>query len=313
MKFKLLVILLVSFSFSIYSQVKIGNNPSSIHNASILELESSDKVLVITRVTTTQMNSITPINGAMVYNTDTKCIYYFDTTWKSLCNASINVTTANTSPTNNNVGDFWIDSSNNNAVNLWDGTNWVSIDNNPRRGNGVPNNTNAPNPIAGDVYVDATTGIVYAYDGTNWISSNTNTNVNATNGLTFNNTTNNVELGGVLIKPTLIETSAVNTLSITGLQDGNLTEDDIVTVNRTTGQLRKVNASNLLQEEITKIIAIDGQLQFTGLNLRGATNKISVYRNGVRIDFTILSNTTIELEPEAQCYAGDEIKIIQLY
>ncbi|OSY87728.1 hypothetical protein WH52_09875 [Tenacibaculum holothuriorum] len=319
MKFKSLILLLIFSTLSIYSQVKIGDNPSSIHNASILELESSDKVLVITRVSTAQMNAITPSNGALVYNTDTNCIYYYNTSWNSLCNSSTKVTTANTPPTGNNTGDFWIDSSNNNSVNLWNGTSWVSIDNNPSRGNGPPMLNTSLTPIAGDVYVDQSNGRIYAYNGTNWVAagnnSGGNTNINATNGL--NSVTNSsgttIELGGVLIKPTIIETSAINTLAITGLLNGNTNEDDIVTVNRTTGVLRKVSTSNLLREEITEITATNGQLEFTGLNLRGATDKISVYRNGVRISFTIKNNTTIEIEPEAICYQGDQIRIVQFY
>lgn len=62
------------------AQVKIGDNPQNIDPASVLELESTDKVLVITRVTTVQMNAITPLQGAMVYNTDLQSVHYYDGT-----------------------------------------------------------------------------------------------------------------------------------------------------------------------------------------------------------------------------------------
>jgi len=60
------------------AQVKIGDNPQNIDPSSVLELESSDKVLVITRVTTAQMNAITPSQGALCFNTDSQSVHYFD-------------------------------------------------------------------------------------------------------------------------------------------------------------------------------------------------------------------------------------------
>ncbi len=313
MKIKLFLIFLLFINLSLFAQVKIGDNPSSIHSNSILELESSDKALVISRMSATQMNAITPLRGALVFNTDQSCVFMYDgTSWRSLCNtgASISVTTTSTAPINNNLGDFWINDSLNNTTSIWDGTNWISIDNNPRRGNGIPDTTTAPNPTAGDVYVDSTTGIIYAYDGTIWVSSNTTPSAN--NGLLID-ASNTIQLGGVLIKPTTIQTDVTNTLAITGLQDGNVTEDDIVTVNKTTGQLRKVSSSAFFREEVAEITATDGQLQFTPALAISDSKKVNVYRNGVRIDFTVVNNTTIEIEPEAICYAGDEIRIVQFY
>jgi len=75
-----ILILGLCFNFSLEAQVKIGDNPQNIDAASVLELESSDKVLVITRVTTAQMNAITPLQGALVYNTDLQSVHYYDGT-----------------------------------------------------------------------------------------------------------------------------------------------------------------------------------------------------------------------------------------
>ncbi len=73
---------------TVFGQIKIGDNPQNIDGASVLELESSSKVLVITRVTTAQMEAIAPQRGGMVYNTDTACIHYFDgAQWINLCDA----------------------------------------------------------------------------------------------------------------------------------------------------------------------------------------------------------------------------------
>ena len=67
MKMKLLIAL-VSFSVCnlLSGQIKIGDNPQNIDASSVLELESSNRVLVITRINTSQMNSIVPSRGAIV-------------------------------------------------------------------------------------------------------------------------------------------------------------------------------------------------------------------------------------------------------
>ncbi|MDP5060512.1 MAG: hypothetical protein NWP64_01200, partial [Maribacter sp.] len=73
---------------TVFGQIKIGDNPQNIDASSVLELESTSKVLVITRVTTLEMEAITPQRGGMVYNTDTECINYYDgTKWVNLCDA----------------------------------------------------------------------------------------------------------------------------------------------------------------------------------------------------------------------------------
>lgn len=251
------------------------------------------------------------MEGAMVFNTDTKCIHvYTNNNWKNLCDSKINVTTSSSAPTSNNTGDVWVDDSNYNLVSIWDGTVWIPVNANPKRGNGPPNTTTAPSPLAGDIYVDINNGSLYTYNGTNWI--NNSSLANANNGLTVNSGT--IQLGGNLITPTTITTDNSNTLAVQGLQNGNTTTDDIVTIDPTTGVLKKVPASSFttpLREEVTKIIATDGQLDFNVTLF--TTDKINVYRNGARIDFTIVGANIIRVEPDAICYDGDEIRIVQLY
>ena len=70
MKKSLLFLVLTLFALNLLGQVKIGSNPNIIDDSSLLELESSNRVLVLTRVTDTQMNAITPLTGGMVFNTD---------------------------------------------------------------------------------------------------------------------------------------------------------------------------------------------------------------------------------------------------
>ncbi|MGJ8714715.1 MAG: beta strand repeat-containing protein [Maribacter stanieri] len=93
------IILFIFFTIltvpTVFGQIKIGENPQNIDPTSVLELESTSKVLVITRVSTLEMEAITPQRGGMVYNTDTECINYYDgTQWINLCDA-VNFTITN--------------------------------------------------------------------------------------------------------------------------------------------------------------------------------------------------------------------------
>lgn len=65
----------------------------------------------------------------------------------------------------------------------------------------------------------------------------------ANNGLTKNGQT--VKLGGALIQPTTIATTAANFLAITGLQAGSNTTDSVMVVNPTSGQVKFISASSL--------------------------------------------------------------------
>ncbi|MBQ4805012.1 collagen-like protein, partial [Aquimarina sp. MMG015] len=92
MKVKLLLFICILSSLSnVYAQVKVGDNPNQIDTSSILELESVDKAFVLTRINTNQMNALTPLNGALVYNTDDECIFQFNNnSWSSLCSGNDN-------------------------------------------------------------------------------------------------------------------------------------------------------------------------------------------------------------------------------
>ena len=82
---------------SLNAQVKIGDNPQNLDPASILELQSSNRVLVITRVTDAQMSGISPLPGAVVYNTDQGCLHYYNgTEWINICEELDNSFTVST-------------------------------------------------------------------------------------------------------------------------------------------------------------------------------------------------------------------------
>lgn len=102
----IILLLFLCLTISINAQVKIGDNPNTIDSNSILELESSEKVLVVSRLNNNQMNTITPLNGAIVYNTDEECLFQYNSNnWTSLCVDVLNKETV-TTLTDNNDGSF---------------------------------------------------------------------------------------------------------------------------------------------------------------------------------------------------------------
>ena len=70
---KIINLYLLLFSFIAYSQVKFGDNPANIGTSSLLELESSNKALLITRVATTA-SILSPVNGMLIYDLSANCI-----------------------------------------------------------------------------------------------------------------------------------------------------------------------------------------------------------------------------------------------
>ncbi len=109
MKFTLYIFFIsFCFCFSGHSQIKIGDNPQNIDTSSVLELESTSHVLVITRVTTLQMEAITPRPGGMVFNTDTQCVHYYSgASWINLCEAG-GISNLSTDPINNDFSTITI-------------------------------------------------------------------------------------------------------------------------------------------------------------------------------------------------------------
>ena len=69
---KLILLFLMLVGFLSYAQVKIGDNPTNIGASSSLELESTNKALVVTRVANTGAIH-TPVNGMIIYDNSTAC------------------------------------------------------------------------------------------------------------------------------------------------------------------------------------------------------------------------------------------------
>jgi len=81
-----MLITLLSFTNNLKAQVKIGDNPASINSSSLLELESTDKGLLIPRMTTAQRDAIaSPSTGLQLFNTTTNAFnYYNGSSWEEL-------------------------------------------------------------------------------------------------------------------------------------------------------------------------------------------------------------------------------------
>jgi hypothetical protein len=225
-------------------------------------------------------------------------------------------------PGDKNKGDLvWVenyDGNQNPTLMIWDGTQWTPVakDFDPTNELGlvvVSDDTDRSNkfmnPKIGDQVWNQNCNCIEVFDGTNWVTNNAN--VLASNGLYKNG--NTVKLGGNLTEPTIITTDPINTLALKGLEQSTNNQDQIVVVDKNTGVVKQKSLSSIIQKEQVVIIATDGQLVFPTPLAITDTDKIDVYRNGARIDFTAVNSTTIKLEPEAQCYQNDKIRIVQLY
>lgn len=74
---KILLLLIALTGLISQAQVKIGDNPTVIGSGSSLELESTNKALVITRVANTAAITA-PVNGMIVYDISSNCIKAYE-------------------------------------------------------------------------------------------------------------------------------------------------------------------------------------------------------------------------------------------
>lgn len=85
-----LLLLTLGCSFYGKGQMKIGNHPSQINKASILELESDRQGLLLTRISdTSAMTNLNPPDGMIIYSTQDSVIYIRShAVWKKLLTSS---------------------------------------------------------------------------------------------------------------------------------------------------------------------------------------------------------------------------------
>ncbi len=87
----LLFIVCASIAFEVGAQGNIGIGTPAPSASAILDIVSTDKGLLIPRLTTAQRIAISsPANGLLVYDTTVDCFFYYNaplTSWASLCQA----------------------------------------------------------------------------------------------------------------------------------------------------------------------------------------------------------------------------------
>ncbi|MEI7725514.1 MAG: FISUMP domain-containing protein [Bacteroidota bacterium] len=78
-----LFILTLFHSSLLFSQIAVSNDGSQPDNSAMLEVKSTDRGLLLPRMTNTQMNAIpSPAAGLMVFNTTLNLLYWFNgTSW----------------------------------------------------------------------------------------------------------------------------------------------------------------------------------------------------------------------------------------
>lgn len=75
--------LLMAASLPSVAQVKVGDNPTTINSSAILELEHSNRALLITRVADTAAVA-SPVNGMIIYDQSAQCFRgYSDSRWSN--------------------------------------------------------------------------------------------------------------------------------------------------------------------------------------------------------------------------------------
>jgi len=94
MKKSLFIIAILVFSFKAYTQKNVGisDNPIDPDPSSMLEVQSTDKGILIPRMTSAQRLAINnPANGLMVFDTDENCLIFYSASaskWQSLCDVA---------------------------------------------------------------------------------------------------------------------------------------------------------------------------------------------------------------------------------
>jgi hypothetical protein len=81
---KTLLSLLITIGITATAQVKIGNNPTNVGASSLLELESTNKALLLPRVPNTAAIA-SPVNGMMIYDVSVNCFRSYENNSWSIC------------------------------------------------------------------------------------------------------------------------------------------------------------------------------------------------------------------------------------
>jgi hypothetical protein len=232
------LLLLILISGNAMAQVKFGTNPSTVNGSALLELESTNKGLLMPRVALTATNSASPLSahvaGMVVYNTATAGTapnnvtpgFYFNNGTKWLKVASTDdivlpstALTSSTSPAGTSIGQMVY---NTNPIagppaipvgpTYWDGTNWVPVSADPIVGNEVSNATTdrglvrsgsgtAVSPYTLGLPAGTATNQTMVWNGTSWVAGS--------GGLTTTNLTSSTSPAGVNIGDMVYNTNNI--------------------------------------------------------------------------------------------------------
>lgn len=331
----LFLVLLVCVAYKANAQIKIGTNPKVVYSSSLLELESQNKGLLLSRLSDTSLiNTLNPPDGMVTF--------YNGSTHKSMMVRKYNrwvdvVTSDSVAGYINSMAKSITSASpvltvdNGNGAVLQN----VIVDINPVALGHLLTNSPVLDSLAKAVTIGAVKDSIRNLIKAGIANNSTNIdsaiavslgktpvkdslmNLIGNNAATVDNglskTGQTVELGGNLNKPTSIVTSTANTLALKGLGDGNLATDSLLVLEAGTGVLKKVASSPVMVKQTYAASA--GQTNFTTPANITNLDKIHVYRNGVMIEFIQVDNTHIKLSLDypASCLDGDEIKIIQYF
>jgi hypothetical protein len=272
---KLIFLFLVSVfggNSLVMGQVKIGGDPSVINVNSALEIEASNKGLLLPRLALVSTTSVAPLTnsivaGMTVYNTATNgdvtpgFYYYNGTKWIRVADATAGSITAS-----NGLSGSGNDIQLGGALTLpttitTDATNTFALaglqtglvtDDVMLSNGGVVKKINATSFLNG-----ATTNSISNTNGSLETIVNGKSSgvvpvlISSSNGLTTTN--GDAKLGGILTEPTTtITTSAANTLILAGLQPGVATDDVLIS---NSGVVKKIDGVSFLSGVTTNSIS----------------------------------------------------------
>ncbi len=221
---KIILTLSLLISINLFSQVKMGENPNAIEKGALLELESTNKVLRVTRIQNIGDTSILlgKKSGMVVYIESEKCLFQSDgNSWKSLCE---NIKANGKSVTSGSL---------------------ILVSGKP--------NAAVLDSIHIDLNINQLKDSMAKWMSTNPIIDSMMANIIVGNGLTKNPLNNSIELGGTLTKPTSISTNSTNTFALSGLTDGVLS-NNILIQDPTTGVIRKISSSAFANGMIDSVL-----------------------------------------------------------